>query len=443
MRPSISLLVAALVGTALAAPAFESAEPYLDSLILAEMATNHIPGLAACVVRGSELAWHGEYGFARLEDSVPVVDSTVFDLASVSKTATAAALMQLSERGLFELDDDINASLPFSVRHASYPSTPITFRMLLTHTSGIVDYWPTFQRLQRQGDPDVPLRRFVEGYLVPGGEFFDSTNNFGPGPPGTEYRYSNLAIALAGYLVEANADSFHCYTRDSLFHPLGMNRTVWYFRDIDTNGMAMPYYYSDLGHVRYGHQSLPDVPAGTLKSSALQLVRFTAAVMNYGCWQGVRILDSATAALMTTVQHPSGVGLVFRQTYIGPRETWGHAGMWNGISTRIAFCRADRTAVVVLCNLGAVSGTIEGIFLPALFGWASSVRENGPGSDASPRPGSANDRTPGSEPLVLFDITGRRVARLQFDAGSPARIRPGVYFARSASGSTRKIVARR
>ena len=147
MRSSVLLSLLGLAGIALAATAVQPAGPDLDSLIQAEMAANPIPGLAACVVRGSELAWHGEYGFARLEDSVPVVDSTVFDVASVSKTATATALMQLCERGVFGLDDDINASLPFPVRHPSYPSTPVTFRMLLTHTSGIADYWPTFEAL--------------------------------------------------------------------------------------------------------------------------------------------------------------------------------------------------------------------------------------------------------------------------------------------------------
>jgi CubicO group peptidase (beta-lactamase class C family) len=101
MRFTTPISALALAYIAFATSRVYSAEPELDSLIQAEMATYHIPGLAACVVRGGELAWHGEYGFARLEDSIPVADSTVFDLASVSKTATAAALMQLCERGVF------------------------------------------------------------------------------------------------------------------------------------------------------------------------------------------------------------------------------------------------------------------------------------------------------------------------------------------------------
>jgi CubicO group peptidase (beta-lactamase class C family) len=361
----------------------------------------------------------------------------VFDLASVSKTATAAALMQLCESGTFGLDDDINASLPFSVRHASYPSTPITFRMLLTHTSGITDYWPTFQALQRQGDPDVGLRRFVEGYLAPGGEFYDSANNFCPWPPGGEYQYSNIAMALAGYLVEAVGDSFPSYTRDSLFLPLGMERTVWYFRDIDTNSMAMPYDFSGGQYVRFGHQSLPDVPAGTMKSSAPQLGRFLSMMLGWGELDGTRVLDSASVALMTTIQHPAGIGLVWERGYVGQHEVWNHPGGWNGISTWIGFCQADNTGAVVLCNMTWAHGAILGAIAPALLDWAASgVEDNPKPQTAESRPAATIIRgtlfrTRSLDPSVpssLLDVSGRAVLDLKPGANDVSRLAPGVYY---------------
>lgn len=439
MRPSVLLCALVLAGTAaFAAPLMPTSVPELDSLIQAEMVTCQIPGLAACVVRGGGLAWHGEYGFARLEDFVRVVDTTVFDLASVSKTATAAALMQLCERGAFGLDDDINTRLPFAVHHPAYPSTPITFRMLLTHTSGIADYWPTFQALERQGDPDVGLRRFVEGYLVPGGEFYDSAGNFCSWPPGGNYQYSNIAMALAGYLVEAVGDSFPTYTRDSLFLPLGMNRTVWYFHDIDTNSMAMPYYVSGGLHHRYGHQSLPDVPAGTMKSSAPQLGRLLSMMLGWGELDGTRVLDSTTVALMTTIQYPAGIGLVWHHEYVGQHEVWNHSGGWNGISTWIGFCRADNTGVVVLCNLGAVHGSILGVIAPALFDWAAGIEENPEPQTRGPEPAASIVRSvlflpevSGRRPQAtsrLVDATGRKVATLRPGANDVGGLAPGVYF---------------
>jgi len=365
--------------------------------------------------------------------------------------------MQLCERGAFGLEDDINACLPFPVRHPEYPLRPVTFRMLLTHTSGIADYWPTFQALQRQGDPDVGLRRFVAGYLVPGGEFYDSANNFCPWPPGDQYQYSNLAIALAGYLVEALADSFHLYTRDSLFLPLEMERTVWYFRDIDTNSMAMPYYYSGGQHYRYGHQSLPDVPAGTMKSSAPQLGRFLSMMLGWGELDGTRVLDSATVALMTTIQYPAEIGLVWRHEYIGQHEVWSHAGMWNGISTWIGFCRADNTGVVVLCNLEAVHGSILGVIAPALFDWAMSGVDDIPKPQAASREPTATlvrnvlFMSPSifSPPSSLLSVDGRKVLGLRPGANDVRGLSPGVYFvcpesgaASGASGEVKVIVTR-
>jgi len=433
---SMPVALAAVV-LALPGPAAGRDSPDLDSLITAAMSQYHIPAVSACVVKGEDVVWHGAYGFARLADSVVNADTTVFDLASVSKTATAGALMQLWERGVFGLDDDVSGYLPFPVRHPGYPDSAITFRMLLTHTSGIIDNWPVFERLLRQGDPDVPLRAFVEGYLVPGGEYYDSTANFASWPPGAQYRYCNLAIALAGYLVEALADSFHNYTRDSLFLPLGMTRTVWYFADIDTNTMAMPYRYSGGAHIPYGHQSMPDIPAGTMKSSTLQLARYLIAMLHYGRCGSVRVLDSATVELMTTVQHPSQVGLVWHQARVGTREVWCHGGAWNGISTWIGFCRRDSTAAVVLANLGGVNGVIQGTIVPALFDCAG-VAEPGSGHGPQPLPRATlarnNLRLEGDAPGRLLDASGRFVAWLSPGDNDLSGFGPGVYFIRTGTG---------
>jgi CubicO group peptidase (beta-lactamase class C family) len=450
MRSSVLYSLLAIIGMASAATSLAPAGPDIDSLIRSEMVANHIPGLAACVVRGGELVWHGEYGFARLEDSIPVVDSTVFDLASVSKTATAAALMQLCERGEFGLDDDINNRLPFPVRHPTYPSTPVTFRMLLTHTSGIADNWPIFLGLQCRGDPKVGLRRFVEGYLVPGGEFYDSAGNFCAWPPGGNYQYSNIAIALAGYLVEAIGDSFPIYTRDSLFRPLRMSRTVWYFRDIDTNTMAMPYDYGGGNYRRFGHQSLPDVPAGEMKSSAVQLGSFLSMMLGWGELNGTRVLDSATVAQMTTIQHPAGIGLVWERGHIGQHEVWNHTGGWTGMSTWIGFCPPEKTGAVVLCNMTGAHGSILAVIAPALLDWAAGVEDR----DCrvfGDRPGASIVRgalflpeVPGRGPEAasLLDAGGRKVSALRPGANDLRALAPGVYFVTSGRGSGDSVTAK-
>ena len=216
-----------------------------------------------------------------------------------------------------------------------------------------------------------------------------------------------------------------------------MNRTVWYFRDIDTNSMAMPYRFSGSQHLRFGHQSLPDVPAGTMKSSAPQLGRFLSTMLGWGMLDGTRVLDSGTVAMMTTIQYPVGIGLVWWHEFIGQHEVWSHSGGWNGISTWIGFCRAENTGVVVLCNLGGAHGSIMGVIAPALFDWAAS------GVEDDPKPQTAESRPAAtiirgtlsltrslnpSFPSSLLDVSGRAVLDLKPGANDVSRLAPGVYY---------------
>ena len=88
-------------------------------------------------------------------------DSTLFFLASISKTFIGVALMQLWEDGLFGLDDDVSGYLPFEVQHFYFPTEPITFRMLLSHTSSIQDTWVI------SGPPDDQIVEWT--FLSPSG----------------------------------------------------------------------------------------------------------------------------------------------------------------------------------------------------------------------------------------------------------------------------------
>ena len=98
------------------------------------------PGLAARIIKNGRVVWSRTYGLALVDPAVPVTDDTLFMLGSVSKTITAVAVLQLWEDGyIIDLDDDVNEYLPFPVVNPHFPEVPITFRMLLTFTSGIKD----------------------------------------------------------------------------------------------------------------------------------------------------------------------------------------------------------------------------------------------------------------------------------------------------------------
>ena len=121
-------------------PAFiDSTE--LDSLIISTMSTYHIPGLAALITTKEDgIIWKRNYGYANVALNQLVEDSTLFMIASVSKTIVPTAIMQFWEADSFGLDDNINDYLDdFQVTNPSHPNDTITFRMLMMHTSGIND----------------------------------------------------------------------------------------------------------------------------------------------------------------------------------------------------------------------------------------------------------------------------------------------------------------
>jgi len=340
----------------------------LDSFILATMETYHIPGVAACCIKDTQVIWTGTYGYANIEDSIKVEDTTVFKLASVSKPFTGTALMQLWEKGFFNLDDNINNYLPFKVIHPLFPDDSITFRMLLTHTSAISDnnyaVWDSV--FFWGGDSPMELGWFLEQYLTVGGIYYDKDLNFSSWAPGTHYEYGNIATALAGYLVEAiSGTPFDRWCHDSTFHLLGMDETQWFLAGLDTSNVAMHYYYDDTTgtYVPYGYYGVPFYPCGQLYSSTLQLARFLMAFLHMGRIGDVRILDSATVQLMTTVQYPNiapGQGLLWGTANFDGRLYWGWNGGWYGVSTRFGFFPNEKSAVVVLTNGDAFGGAGDG-----------------------------------------------------------------------------------
>ncbi|HCK21839.1 MAG TPA: hypothetical protein DHW15_06675, partial [Bacteroidetes bacterium] len=163
----------------------------LETTILEHMDNKNVSGLAAIIIQDSNIVWEGYYGLADRNLGKPVDTSTIFMMASISKTITATALMQLHEDGLFELDDAINEYLPFSVTPVSHPDADITFRQLLTHTSSIRDNWSVLIDLYTIGNSPLALGDFLEDYLSPGGDYYSSQSFYGYAPGGNA-NYSNV-----------------------------------------------------------------------------------------------------------------------------------------------------------------------------------------------------------------------------------------------------------
>jgi CubicO group peptidase (beta-lactamase class C family) len=347
----------------------------VNAYILNTMAAYHIPGVAACVAKQGRIVWTGSYGHAIIEQGIPVADTTLFMLASISKTFAGAALLQLWEAGRFELDDDINDYLPFTIHHAYFPDSVITFRMLLTHTAGLKDNWEVMYSVYVWGDSPIPLGEYVEGYFVPGGEYYSVSGNFYNRAPGTGWSYCNEAFALVGHLVETTSGlPFDQYCEDSLFTPLGMHSTSWFLADLDTNNVAMPYTWNGAVYVPEGYYGYADYPAGQLRTSSIELARHVIAFGNRGRIDSTRILDPATVEEMTTIQYPginSSQGLVWFHDYIGGRWVWRHGGGDAGVSTLASYCPEENSVVVVLTNAGSHTGT--GLISNQLFDFTAGL----------------------------------------------------------------------
>jgi CubicO group peptidase (beta-lactamase class C family) len=330
----------------------------------------NIAGVSACIVRGREIIWDGAYGYANIEQNRKVNDSTSFLLASISKTVTGTALMQLEEQGLLNLDDDINDHLPSDIRivNPNYSSDKITFRMIMTHTSSIDYDWSMLESLVSWGE-DSPLttEHLVRNYFLSGGQYY-SYGPFNNWRPGSRYEYSNEAITLLGFLVDVLCDtSFAVYTRENVMSRLGMSKTGWFLAEMDTQNLAVPYEYQS-GFQPLQHYGNPAYPCGWLKASAKDLGKLLLAYMNKGELNSQKILDSSTIEEMTTVQFPqvsSQMGLIWflrrRNFGNGQKLYCGHNGSLFGCSTEFGFQMEEdvNLGAVVLTNGESYNGMLE------------------------------------------------------------------------------------
>lgn len=323
----------------------------LDMKINEVMSEYHVPGVAACAIKNGNVVWMKTYGYADLEQNITVTEDTLFMQGSVSKIVTGIAFMQLFERGFIDLDDDINDYLPFEVVNPNHPSIAITPRMLLSHVSSIHDSDDILQPMVFNGrDSPLSLEIFIQGYLLPNGTYYQSTN-WNDAKPGTEYDYSNVGATLIAYLVEvlSNTD-FEEYCQHNIFIPLGMNETSWFLANLDTDSIAIPYLYVGSNFIAQEHCGHAFYPAGFMRTSVRQQARLLIALMEGGTCGDTKILNESTLQLMMTLHYPDIVdnyGLFFTNSEV----LWGHSGGAIGVAARTFFYPEAHEGVIIMMNL--------------------------------------------------------------------------------------------
>ena len=181
----------------------------LDAAVHRVMRQNRIVGLSLTLCHPDGRDETLCFGRARLAPDVPVAPHTCFRTASVSKLVMTFGALALVEDGLLALDEDISDLLGYRVRNPHAKNSPVTLRMLLTHTSGLFD-GGNYGTLGMQ--PGTTLR-----------ELLDNPMNWLPHPPGTFFHYSNLGAGVAGVIMERATDlPLEVIMQRYVFHPLGI-----------------------------------------------------------------------------------------------------------------------------------------------------------------------------------------------------------------------------
>lgn len=195
---------------------------------------HHMPGFAYGVVVDGELVYSGGFGFANLESVTPADTKSLFRIASMSKSFTAMAILQLRDQGKLGLDDPIAKYLPetSALTYLTTDAPEITIRHLLTHSAGFPEDNPWGDR--QLADSDEELMDFIED-----GVSFSNV-------AGVEYEYSNLGFALLGQIVQVvSGMDYRDYTRTHIFEPLGMSSTVWEYENASPDQLVLGYDWLD------------------------------------------------------------------------------------------------------------------------------------------------------------------------------------------------------
>lgn len=347
---ALAALPAVLAGRTIAT------KPDVDAIFARYSTTT--PGCAVGVAANGTPTFAKGYGMADLEHDVPITPDTIFEVGSVSKQFTAAAVLLLARDGKLSIDDPVKKYIP---ELPDYPSDGpangsgvITIRHMLNHTSGLRDWgsvasiagWPRTTRV-------YTLAHVLE--IVS----HQKSLNF---PPGTNWSYSNTGFNLAAIIVSrVSGTPFPDFTRDRIFKPLGMTHTSWrddYTRIVKNRAIAYNEVRDRPGTFKtnmpfenvYGNGGLLTTVGDLLKWNK----NFSTPVVGDAAFVELqqrpgRFNDGRT--------HGYAFGLYVGGQDLGTREVY-HSGMTAGYSAFLARFPDQALSVAVLCNVSTNATTL-------------------------------------------------------------------------------------
>ncbi len=323
-----------------------AADP-IDDYVRATLARERIPGLVLGIATGIEgqrvrsYSAVRTYGLADLEHQVAVRPNTIFQSGSVGKQFTAAAILLQVEDGKLDLDDPIAQYFPSDRPHWR----SIRIRHLLTHTSGLPDYY------DEKGSPILDLRRdYTEEDLLQMAMRLEPQF-----APGERWAYSNTGYVVLGALLRKLTGKFYGEVlRERLFRPAAMEtaRVISEADIVPNRAAGYELVGSEVRNQSWVSPSLNTTADGALYLTARDLLSWDVALRER------RVLDKSSYDLMWRpvrlndgTHHPYGFGW-----FIGEQRgstTIEHGGSWQGFRAHIARYVERGLSIVVMCNLAA------------------------------------------------------------------------------------------
>lgn len=249
-------------------------------------------GFSVAIVNEHATLYEQGIGYADVETNKTYTENSIQNIGSISKTLVGIALLKAQELGKLKLDDPINTYLPFKVNNPFFPETPITIRNLATHTSTITDnaYYLKRNYILKPGqnlanvklfledeqvinpyDSLISLETYLQQVLSTAGAWYKK-EDFLDRKPGEIFEYSNVATALAAYIIEiATGEKFDAFTAKYILRPLNMTASGWKFEDVNFANYSRLYQTPDSVLPFY---SLITYPDGNFITSANDLAKY-------------------------------------------------------------------------------------------------------------------------------------------------------------------------
>jgi CubicO group peptidase (beta-lactamase class C family) len=304
-------------------------EPEIQRMLLA----GNIPSCSIALISGDRVIWTNAYGYSNLWARTPATPNTVYLIGSTFKAMSTLALLQQMEQGKFKLDDPVNNYLTDFKIQGEDPQHPITFRHLLTHTSGLPGDFGGFPVWGDTVPP--PLDEYLRKSL--------KVNR----PPLARVEYSNMAFTLVGYLVQKfSGVPYKQYIQEHIFTPLEMNSTAFEPRPDMEERLSIPYVVdektgSQMGTVRVKASVWP---AGIVYGTVLNQANWLILNLNGGVFKDKRLISQQTMEQMFTRQYDQFKG--------GIEGIWGNETAGFGLTWWTEVRDGDR----YIAHSGSVAG---------------------------------------------------------------------------------------